>query len=100
MFSLAVGTYLATTLAHVRLFTGVDARVYCQRRSLDELLVAARIFADMRSNATMDTFYAQGQSGIDSWAVWDIHHGVQDHCVVRSLYHKCCRQMLFDQYIR
>lgn len=57
----AINPYLATTFAHVRFFAGMNACVYSQRGSLDKLLIATGIVADMRSNATVYTFYVQDQ---------------------------------------
>lgn len=50
-------TYLATTLTHVRFFAGMNSSVHGQRRSLDELLLATRIIAHVRSDTTVDSFY-------------------------------------------
>lgn len=47
---------LATALALVRFFTGVDTAVDGQGRSLDELFSAAGELADMGAHAGMDAF--------------------------------------------
>ena len=54
-----VNAHLAAALAHVRFFASMDACVYSQRGSLDELLIAPGVVAHMRSNATVYTLYAQ-----------------------------------------
>lgn len=51
----AVTERLATPFADVRLFTSMDALVDGQRGSLNKLLVAAWIIADMGSDATVDS---------------------------------------------
>lgn len=49
-------SYLATSLAHVRLVTGVDTCVYSQGRPLDELLATVGPLAHMGSLAAVDAF--------------------------------------------
>ena len=49
-------TYLSTTLTHVRLLAGVDALMDGQRGSLDELLAAVGVVANVRADAAVDTF--------------------------------------------
>jgi hypothetical protein len=48
--------YLAAALAHVRLFASVYTLVDCQRRTLDELLAAVGIIADVRPYAAVNAF--------------------------------------------
>ena len=64
-----VSAYLPATFAHVRFLAGMNAGVYRQRRSLDELLIATGIVADMRSNTTVYTFYTQSQRKINRFRV-------------------------------
>jgi hypothetical protein len=49
-------SYLSTSLAHVRLLSGVHALVDSQRGPLDELLAAVGVVAHVGANATVDTF--------------------------------------------
>lgn len=54
-------TNLSTPLAHVGLLSGVNTRVDSKSRSLNELLSAAWIVADVRSDAAVDTFWKTSQ---------------------------------------
>jgi hypothetical protein len=56
-------TYLATSLAHVRLLARVDARVNRQGTPLNELFAAAGMLADMGSDAAVDAFYTRISKG-------------------------------------
>lgn len=49
--------YLAASLAHVRLLAGVHARVHGQSGTLDELLAAAGMIADVRANSAVDALW-------------------------------------------
>lgn len=51
---IVTGAYLSATLAHVRLFAGVNALVDSQRGPLDELLAAVGVVAYVRTDATVD----------------------------------------------
>lgn len=88
--------YLAAAFAHVRLLAGMNACVYSQRRSLDKLLIATGIIADMRSNATVYTFYTP-ISDKSTTGRHGAHHAVRDHFFAQILYRKCCTRMLFDR---
>ena len=48
--------YLSTTLTHVRLLASVDTLVDRQGGTLDELLAAVGVVANMRADAAVDTF--------------------------------------------
>jgi hypothetical protein len=81
------GTYLATSLAHVRLLAGVDALVHGEGGALDELLAAVRVVAHVRADAAVDTFCRCQCIAFDV-PVQAPYHDVQGHCVARSLYHR------------
>ena len=49
-------TYLAATLAHMRLFTSVHTGVDSQSTALDELFTTTGVIAHMGSDTTVDTF--------------------------------------------
>ena len=49
-------TYLAATLAHMRLLTGVHTGVDSQSTALNELLTTAGVIAHVGSDATVNTF--------------------------------------------
>lgn len=51
---LQIKTHLSTTLAHVRLLSGVDTLMYGQGRSLDELFTAIGIVTNVRSDSSVD----------------------------------------------
>ena len=48
--------YLSTSLAHVRLFAGVDALVHSQGRALNELLAAVGVIAHVRTDTAVNAF--------------------------------------------
>ena len=48
--------YLSAALAHVWLLARMYSRVNGQRRPLNELLIAAGMFANMRPNTAVDPF--------------------------------------------
>lgn len=49
--------YLSTAFTHMRFLPSMDSGMYCQCRSLDELLSTSRVIASVRSDATVDPFY-------------------------------------------
>lgn len=48
--------YFTTFFAHMRLFARVNSSMNSQRRTLDELLFAARVIAHVRTDTSVDTF--------------------------------------------
>jgi hypothetical protein len=47
--------YLSASLAHVRLFTGMNAHMHSQRGSLNELLAAVRVVTNVRPNTAVNS---------------------------------------------
>ena len=61
----SIHPYLSTALTHVRLLSGVNTLMDCQRRTLDELLAAVRVIAHVWAYTTVDTFYFFFRSASD-----------------------------------
>lgn len=56
-FLIGESAYLATTLTHVRLLSGVDSLMDSKSRSLNELLSAVGEIANVRADSAVDTFW-------------------------------------------
>ena len=85
--------YLAASLAHVRFFTGVDASMDCQCRSLDELLVTPWMVTDVRPDTTMYSFCTITLASGDTMVVRMVaYRDAQGHFAEQSLCHRSRKQ--------
>jgi hypothetical protein len=78
------GTYLATTLAHVRLLAGVDTLMNRQCRSLNKLLAAVLKITHVRADTAVNAFYRKVSYCMFGVAVQAPYRDVQGHCVARN----------------
>lgn len=78
----------------MRLFAGVNTHVNRQSRSLNKLFSTTRVVANMRPDAAVDALFgfklAQRPPTERSDAE-RAYRDEQDHCAVRILFRKCCR---------
>lgn len=102
-------SYLATLLAHMRLFACVYSGMDCQCRSLDELLSAVGRIAHMRSMTRVDAFCAtlvrlqtndesRGiyRDGLNHFAAQSLSHTFHKRKLSQHLHHQDRQAQVLD----